>query len=42
MGQSLQNSLSRGFSLIEVMVAMLIGLIGMVIIFQVFQVSEGI
>jgi type IV pilus assembly protein PilW len=32
----------RGFSLVELMVAMLIGLIGMIIIFQVFEVSEGI
>jgi type IV pilus assembly protein PilW len=31
-----------GFSMIELMVAMLIGLIGIVIIFQVFEVSEGI
>lgn len=42
MGQSLRNLSSRGFSLIELMVAMLIGLIGTVIIFQVFEVSEGI
>ena len=33
---------TRGFSLVELMVAMLIGLIGMIIIFQVFEVSEGI
>jgi type IV pilus assembly protein PilW len=32
----------RGFSLIELMVAMVIGLIGMVIIFQVFQASESV
>jgi len=32
----------RGFSMVELMVAMLIGLIGMIIIFQVFEVSEGI
>ncbi len=42
MSLSLRNLPSRGFSLVEVMVAMLIGLIGMVIIFQVFEVSEGI
>jgi type IV pilus assembly protein PilW len=36
------SALSRGFSMVELLVAMLIGLIGMVIIFQVFQVSEGI
>jgi len=28
--------------MVELMVAMLIGLIGMIIIFQVFEVSEGI
>ncbi|HXZ54147.1 MAG TPA: PilW family protein [Burkholderiales bacterium] len=33
---------SRGFSMVELMVAMLIGLIGMIIIFQVFEVSESI
>jgi type IV pilus assembly protein PilW len=32
----------RGFSMIELMVAAVIGLIGMVIIFQVFEVSESI
>jgi type IV pilus assembly protein PilW len=32
----------RGFSMIELMVAMVIGLIGMTIILQVFEVSEGI
>src|SRR4029077_10848280 len=32
----------RGFSMVELLVAMLIGLIGMIIIFQVFEVSEGI
>ena len=32
----------RGFSIVELLVAMLIGLIGMVIIFQVFQTSEAI
>jgi type IV pilus assembly protein PilW len=31
----------RGFSLVEMMVAVVIGLIGTVIIFQVFAVSEG-
>ncbi|MGB5079557.1 MAG: PilW family protein [Burkholderiales bacterium] len=35
-------SRARGFSMVELMVAMLIGLIGMIIIFQVFEVSEGI
>ena len=33
---------NRGFSIVELLVAMLIGLIGMIIIFQVFEVSEGI
>jgi len=32
---------ARGFSLVEVMVAMLIGLIGTIIIFQVFAISEA-
>src|SRR5438445_3536268 len=32
----------HGFSMVELLVAMLIGLIGLMIIFQVFQVSEGI
>jgi type IV pilus assembly protein PilW len=33
---------ARGFSMVELMVAMVIGLIGIIIIFQVFEVSEGI
>lgn len=33
---------SRGFSMVELMVAMAIGLIGVVIIFQVFETSEGV
>jgi len=40
--QSARPTHSRGFSLVELMVGMLIGLIGMIIIFQVFEVSEGI
>lgn len=32
---------SAGFSLVEIMVAMVIGLIGTIVIFQVFAVSEG-
>src|SRR5258708_14578309 len=32
----------RGFSMVELLVAMLIGLIGMIIIFQVFEVPESI
>jgi len=39
---SLRPPRARGFSMVELMVAMLIGLIGMIIIFQVFEVSEGI
>lgn len=31
----------RGFSLVEVMVGMIIGLLGIIVIFQVFAVSEG-
>ena len=33
---------SRGFSMVELMVAMVISLIGVIIIFQVFEVSEGV
>jgi len=33
--------LARGFTLVEIMVGVLIGLIGTVVIFQVFAVSEG-
>jgi type IV pilus assembly protein PilW len=33
--------IARGFSLIEIMVAMVIGLIGILVIFQVFAVSES-
>jgi len=32
---------AEGFSLVEIMVAMLIGLVGIIVIFQVFSVSEG-
>lgn len=32
---------SRGFTIVEIMVAALIGLIGSIVIFQVFAVSEG-
>src|SRR6267378_4228562 len=34
--------LSRGFSMVELMVAMVISLIGVIIIFQVFETSEGV
>jgi type IV pilus assembly protein PilW len=33
---------ARGFSMVELMVAMLIALIGTIVIFQVYEVSEGI
>ena len=36
------NTNARGFSLVEIMVAMVIGLLGTIVIFQVFEVSEGI
>src|SRR5215831_18237825 len=39
---ALLHKRARGFSIVELMVAMLIGLIGTIIIFQVFEVSEGI
>src|SRR2546428_8334843 len=42
MRHPLRNPAPRGFSMVELMVAMLIGLLGMIIIFQVFEVSEGI
>jgi type IV pilus assembly protein PilW len=37
-----RHARSDGFSMVELLVAMLIGLIGTVVIFQVFEVSEGI
>ena len=33
---------ARGFSMVELMVAMVISLIGVIIIFQVFETSEGV
>src|SRR6267378_1065838 len=42
MRASLHRVSERGFSMVELLVAMLIGLIGMIIIFQVFEVSESI
>jgi type IV pilus assembly protein PilW len=42
MRRSVLPSLSRGFSMVELMVAMTIGLIGVIIIFQVFETSEGV
>lgn len=42
MSQSLSKRRLHGFSMVELMVAMAIGLIGMIIIFQVFETAEGI
>jgi type IV pilus assembly protein PilW len=39
---TLRNKAHAGFSLVDVMVGMVIALLGMIIIFQVFSVSEGI
>jgi len=36
-----QRRSASGFSLVEIMVAMVIGLVGILVIFQVFSVSEG-
>jgi len=36
------NRYNRGFSIVEILVAMVIALLGMIIIFQVFSLSEGI
>src|SRR5690349_13535598 len=41
MNTSVQPRSAAGFSLVEIMVAMVIGLIGILVIFQVFSVSEG-
>jgi len=41
MNTSIQHRTISGFSLVEIMVAMIIGLIGMLVIFQVFAVSEN-
>ncbi len=35
------RAVARGFSLVEIMVAMVVGLIGMIVVFQVFAVFEG-
>jgi type IV pilus assembly protein PilW len=37
-----QKMSSAGFSLVEILVGMVMGLLGIIIIFQVFEVSEGI
>lgn len=37
----LQHTTARGFTLVEVMVAMVIGMIGMIIMLQVFATAEG-
>src|SRR5262249_28233143 len=42
MNTSNKRNAARGFSMVELMVAMVIGLIGIIIILQVFEVSEGI
>src|SRR5215470_1136882 len=34
-------SVQRGFGIVEVMVAMVIALIGMIVIFQIFEISES-
>jgi type IV pilus assembly protein PilW len=39
--QSIQAVPQRGFSLVEIMVGLVIGLIGTIVIFQVFAISEG-
>jgi type IV pilus assembly protein PilW len=41
MNRSVAATRTRGFGLVEVMVAMVIGLVGMIVIFQVFAISEG-
>jgi type IV pilus assembly protein PilW len=42
MKRSFTTHRSRGFGIVEVMVAMLIALLGMVVIFQVFAISESV
>lgn len=39
--RDIQRAREAGFTLVEIMIAMLIGLIGIVVIMQVFAVSEG-
>lgn len=40
-GFARMNALPRGFSLVEILVGLAIGMIGIIIMMQVFQVSEG-
>ncbi len=42
MRRELKRRFAAGVSLVELMVAMVIALIGTIIIFQVFEASEGI
>jgi type IV pilus assembly protein PilW len=39
--QSLRCGQQRGFSLVEIMVGLVLGLLGTIVIFQVFAISEG-
>ncbi|MGB8856654.1 MAG: prepilin-type N-terminal cleavage/methylation domain-containing protein, partial [Burkholderiales bacterium] len=39
--RTLRADKQSGFSLVEVMVGLLIGLLGTIVIFQVFSISEG-
>lgn len=41
MKQKIPHTLSRGFSLVEVMVALVIGMLAMVVVLQVFSLSEN-
>lgn len=41
MDRKAEYSINRGFSLVEVMVALVIGLLAMIVILQVFSLSEG-
>jgi type IV pilus assembly protein PilW len=42
MRPSIQSKFMAGFSLVELMVGVVIGLIGIIVIYQVFAVSEGV
>jgi type IV pilus assembly protein PilW len=41
LGMSRSNSVQRGFGLVEIMVGLVIGLIAVLVIFQVYTVAEG-
>ena len=41
MSRRIASSRQRGFGIVEVMVAMVIALIGMIVIFQIFEISES-